>query len=488
LYFFSGRLAQSRYYNMDQNGSGCRNAVDCRFTEIARMPATKCGNPSVIGVPTYASRLRHAAITLPWKTAHHWKASIGFALLDQGMMSFANFAQLAIAARVLPIDEFGKYSIVWAMSLLVVSAVAALIVDPLPAIMSIRRPSMRIPILAAAVQLNLLVGCILAALILICGLIAQVWSPMFGMMLLCLAVASPLQQMQFASRRFCYLLRRQGVAAASAAAYATVLVGGVIGLWASTRCTASGLILLSGAASLAASAVGVAMGCLPVSKVRPLLRKWLIRQCWHSGKWLAGSSIAYWLSGASVYPSTAAILGPSASGIVRAQMTLLMPIYQFAWAIGFLLIPYMAEVGARQPASRLRAAAVLTIATVGAVTTAFSVVILVFGSDLLALIYNKPEITAASRLLWPIAIGAIVDAVTAAMAIVLIANAVTRFMFWARVASVAVFLAGALCLGPTIGLDGIVWALTTANVVCALIHVPALVRTLRRPSPTPLLQ
>lgn len=438
----------------------------------------------MIGVVTHGSRLRHAVITSAWKIAHHSKASIGFALLDQGMMSFANFAQLAIAARVLPIDEFGKYSIVWAMSLLFVSAATALIVDPLPAIISICRPSMRIKILAAAARLSLFVGCVMAALILISGMITQTWSPTFAMPLLCLAVASPLQQMQFASRRFCYLLRRQGVAAASAAAYSTVLVGGVVGLWATTLCSASGLILLSGAASLAASAVGVARGCLPVSSVRPPLQKWLMWQCWRSGKWLAGSSIALWMSGASILPITAAISGPSATGILRAQGTLFMPSYQFTWAIGSLLVPHMAEVGARQPANRrLRATALLTIATFGVIATAYSVVILVFGIDLLALIYNKPEITAASRLLWPLAISTIVDAITAAMAIVLIANAVTRLIFWARVASVAVFLVGAVCFGPTMGLDAIVWTLTTANAACAVIHVLALVRTLQRPDP-----
>ena len=310
----------------------------------------------------------------------------------------------------------------------------------------------------------------------------------FGMMLFCLAIASPMQQMQYASRRFCYLLRRQGVAAASAAAYAIVLVGGMIGLWATELCTASRLILLTGAASLAASAVGLAMGCLPVSKVRPQLQKWLMSQCWRTGKWLASSAIILWMKGAFLLPMTAAKFGPSAAGILRAYTTLIMPVNQFMWAIGFLLVPYMAEVGARQPASRLRAAALLTVATFAAVATAFSVVVLVFGSDLLTLIYNKPEITGASRLLWPYAIGAIVDAISTGIAIVLMANGVTRPMFWAPVASVAVFLSGALSLGSAISLDATVWVLVIANAVATLCLVAALVRTLRRPTPSSLAQ
>lgn len=452
------------------------------------MAVKKNEYPSVTGVRTLGYRLRHAAIRSARDIAYHSKASVAFAFLDQGMTSFANFAQLAIAARVLPIDDLGKYSIVWALSLLVTSVATALTVDPLPAITSVRRPAKRIAILAAAAQLNLLLGCVLAVLLLICGLIVRAWSPTFGMLLFCLAIASPMQQMQYASRRFCYLLRKQSVAAASAAAYAIVLVCGAIGLWATALCTAPGLIFLSGAASLAAAAVVGAMGCLPVSKVRPQLRKWLMTQCWSTGKWLASSSTILWMKGAFLLPMTAAVFGPSAAGILRAYSTLMMPVYQFMWAIGFLVVPHMAEVGAKQPANRLRATALLTIATFAAVATAFSVVVLLFGSTLLTLIYNKSEITSASRLLWPFAIGPIVDAINTGIANVLVANGVTRPMFWAPVASVALFLSGVLSLGSAISLDAIVWMLVVANVVGTLFLVSALVRTLYRPSLSPLAQ
>ena len=437
------------------------------------------------GVRSIGSRLRQVAITSGWDLVHRRKASIGFAFVDQGITSLANFAQLAIAARVLPIEELGNYSIVWAFSLLVTSVATSLTVDPLPAITSIRRPSMRVPILGAAAQLGFLLGCALALLILICGLIVLAWSPKFGVLLLCLAVATPVQQMQYASRRFCYLLRRQGVAAASAAAYAIALVGGVVGLWATALCTAPALLLLSGAASMAASAVGIAMGSLPVSKVRRQLRKWLASQCWRTGKWLASSNVVLWMKGAVLLPITAAMFGPSAAGILRAVSTVLMPIYQFMWAVGYLLIPHIAEVGAKQPVNRLRAVALLTIASFGAIAATFSVVVLLLGKDLLTLIYHKPEIASAFRLLVPFAIGSIVDAIAAGMAIVLMAKGATRPMFWAPLAAAALFLPAALFLGPNISLDQMVWGLIVANVVPALILGRALFNVLRGPRLSP---
>ena len=191
------------------------------------MQSTKLKSQSDVQMAGHASQLRNAAMVFAWKMIQRWKSSIGFALLDQAMMSFANFVPLIIAARVLPIDEFGEYSIIWAISLLVVSAATALIVDPLPAIVSTRPSTVLKPILGVAAGLALLAGGGLAGLILISGLIVWAWSPSLGLLLLFLAIVVPFQQMQFACRRFCYLMRRQGVAAASAGAYATVLIGGV---------------------------------------------------------------------------------------------------------------------------------------------------------------------------------------------------------------------------------------------------------------------
>lgn len=430
----------------------------------------------LLGSERSESRRIAAAIKSAFEAVLHWKASVSFALLDQGTSGLTNFALTIIAARSLPIDEFGQYVNVWALSWLILPAATALINDPLPAIVSARHPRIRRTLLGAAVRLNLLLGCVLAGMILLSGAIVWIWSPKFGMLLLCLAIATPMQLMQIAGRRFCYLVRRQGIAAASAIVCSSTLLAGAIGLWASGLCTGHGLILLSGVASMAASTVAIATGCVPFSKVRPALRNWLIAQCWRTGKWLAGSSIALAMSGMAILPAAAAISGPSASGILRAEQTLLLPIYQFSTAMGFLLIPHLAEVNARQPARNLRAATLLTIAVFGAIATGFSISVLALGSDLLTLIYDKPEITRQSRLLWPLAISTILEAVTYAMAIVLMAKGITRILFLSRIASVAAFLAGALWLGPIIGLDAAVWALVAASAVAALINIPALVR------------
>lgn len=444
------------------------------------MPATKVGNAEALGSSTRGGRGSAAAFVSMLKIATHWKTAIGFAFFDQGLTSFSNFALLTIAARVMPIDDFGHYSIAWAFSMLVVYAGTALLVDPLPAITSIRRPSVRRPILAAAVRLSMVMGCALGAVLATSGLIAQAWSSTYAGLLLCLSVTSPLQLLQSTSRRLCYFLRRADVAAASATAYSAALIGGIGVLWAADSFSASGLLLLSGAASLAASAAGLAGGCVPLSKVRTPLLRWLTKQCWHSGRWLAGSVLIASMNNFLILSITAVIFGPAASGILRAVSVLFMPIYQAASAVGSLLIPRVAEVGASNSANRLETIALRTIAGLAALAAVYSAVILLFGSDLFVLVYKKPEMAAASGWLWPLSICAVLDATTAAMAIVLVAIAVTRFTFLAGVASTVVLVVGALCLGPTIGLDAIAWTVTLGSTASAVIHAFALMTAIRR--------
>ena len=100
------------------------------------MPSPELKHARTTGSSAYGSRLRQAALNSALRIGN-WRASVVFALFDQGMTSFANFAQFTIAARVLPINEFGIYSLAWVSSMLVVFGAAGLIVDPLPAIAGI---------------------------------------------------------------------------------------------------------------------------------------------------------------------------------------------------------------------------------------------------------------------------------------------------------------------------------------------------------------
>jgi O-antigen/teichoic acid export membrane protein len=137
---------------------------------------------------------------------------------------------------------------------------------------------------------------------------------------------------------------------------------------------------------------------------------------------------------------------------------------------------------ANDAGKRLRNVSFQAIAGLAALATVYSAVILAFGGDVLALVYKKPEITAAAGWLWFFSTVAVLDAVSAAMGIVLVAIGVTKFTFWARLASTALLIAVALYLSRAIGVEAILWASVAGSAASSFIHGFALFKSIQRES------
>jgi O-antigen/teichoic acid export membrane protein len=95
---------------------------------------------------------------------------------------------------------------------------------------------------------------------------------------------------------------------------------------------------------------------------------------------------------------------------------------------------------------------------------------------ILPVIYRKPEITAASYLLWPLALAVICEAMRVASSMSLLATRRTRVVFFARIVSLATFLCGGLALGYLMGFVGILWASAFGSAAGAAVVVGAALR------------
>ncbi|MGN6463445.1 MAG: hypothetical protein ACTHLY_19895, partial [Pseudolabrys sp.] len=69
-------------------------------------------------------------------TMRRWKARLLFAFADQGFYSATNFALTILYAVWLPIDDFGRYVVIWTAALFIEAIQSSLIIDALPAIVS----------------------------------------------------------------------------------------------------------------------------------------------------------------------------------------------------------------------------------------------------------------------------------------------------------------------------------------------------------------
>ena len=165
-----------------------------------------------------------------WILAHRWKGRIFFAFADQGLYSATNFLLTILYASWLPLDAFGRYVVVWTISLFIEAIQISLVVDSLPAIVSRygRRNRQRIDNAA----LWMVAAFSLATSVLIAGAAAALSAslPNYAGPLFVLALVNPLQRLYLFCRRLCYIRDRQSVAAAAALAYGLALFAGAFTL------------------------------------------------------------------------------------------------------------------------------------------------------------------------------------------------------------------------------------------------------------------
>src|SRR5690606_18490991 len=139
--------------------------------------------------------------------------------------SVANFLLTILLAVWLPLDDFGRYVVIWSGSLLIESFQVALITDSLPAIVSRRgRQNRRRPDVAG-LWVVLAYGAATSLLVLAAVPVAMLWFPHFTVPLICLAAVNPLMRLYIYLRRLSYIRSRQDAATTASAVYGALLLG-----------------------------------------------------------------------------------------------------------------------------------------------------------------------------------------------------------------------------------------------------------------------
>ena len=393
-----------------------------------------------------------------WALTHRWKGRFFFAFADQGLYSATNFLLTIFYASWLPLDSFGRYVLVWTVSLFVETIEISLVVDSLPAIVSRygRRNRHRIDVSAfwIVVIFSVVTSVLLAGVAVF--LVAPL--PNYVAPLLVLAAVNPLQRLYLFFRRLCYIRDRQDVAAAAAFAYGLTLLAGAFVLMHFGILSVPTVVLLWGFGSLAAILVAVLMGAGRVQRTSIANVAWLGSQLWRSGRWLVAAATAAWISNWGLFPLIAAISGPGTAGVVRALQNLLTPIVQFNAALNLTILPRVADkvadIGDHYGRSFvLRGTAVFT-----TIVLAYCAVILLAAHWILPTIYRKPEISAAAYLLWPLVISTVLESVRLASSMALVATRRTRLVFIARFIATISFFAAGIALTYRMGFEGMLWA------------------------------
>jgi len=418
-----------------------------------------------------------------WQLAHRWKRRVLFAFIDQGVYSLANFLLTVLYASWLPLDDFGRYVVVWTVALFIEAIQVSLIVDSLPAIASRHGRHNRTRVDTPAFWVVMGYSAITSLLLVAAALALDLWRPAYVGALLALAIVNPLQRLYLLCRRLAYIRDRQDTAAAMAVLYGAVSIAGALLLAATQSLSVPAVILVWGLGALAAIIGAMALNVGRPRAFRRASVYWLTVEIWRSGRWLSGAAVAAWISNWAIFPLVAATTGAGTAGIIRALQNLLTPVVQFNAALHLAVLPRIADKVADVGAHYGRRFAWRGTAIFSAIAGGYCAVILVASPLILPAVYRKPEIAAAAYLLWPLALAIVLDAIRQASAISLLANRRTRIVFIARWLALAVFAAAAFVLHALIGFEGILWATAAASATGAAIVLGAALSATRTETP-----
>ena len=399
-----------------------------------------------------------ALLTTAWLMAHRWKGRIFFAVLDQGFASTANFLLTILCVVWLPLDAFGRYVIVWSISLLVETAQVSLILDAMPAIVARYGQRNRRRLDAAGLWVVLIYGALTSVVILASVPGFMIWAPDFVLPMLCLAAANPFQRLYIFLRRLCYIRDRQDAAAVASFVYGVTLLGGGCVLHLFGVLSVHAVVLIWGLANGVAVVVTYLMGLACPGRLFPAHSAWLARQLWRSGRWLVGAAMGTWVTTWGMLPLIAATAGVETAGVIRALQNLFTPIVQFNAALNLAILPRVADKVVAAGQQYARSFAFYSTALFLVLVLIYAGLVMSEAKTILSLLYRKPEIAAGAYLLWPLGLAMILESGRQGSQMALLSLNVTQPFFVSRVVAVSVFIVGALALGRIWSADGILWA------------------------------
>ncbi len=266
-------------------------------------------------------------------------------VLDQGLFSLSNFAVNVALARWLSPDEYGAFTLVYAVFLIVATLHTALIADPLIIFGAAKyRDRLReyLAVLERGHWLATGAGSLLLALP---GLALIVLGHRtVGGSFLALAFSGPLILMQWLMRRGCYVHVGPHVAVVGGLVYMAVLAFGSMVLIRMDWLSVPAAFLLMGAGS--AVSAGWMRWRLAVGQVDrgSDLARLVASEHWAYGRWAVGTGLLGALMLNIYYIAMPSVHGLGSVATLRALTNLVMPAMQAYFALSVVTVPALVRV------------------------------------------------------------------------------------------------------------------------------------------------
>ena len=413
-----------------------------------------------------------------WAGARTWSPKGALALVDQGLISGANFIVGILLARHLAPDQYGAYAVAFQVFLFLSVAYAAVILEPLSVFgSSVYRNSTR-EYLGVLLRIH---GGIAAVIFLglgACAWLLRLVSPLGDLTsaLIGVAVASPCMLLFSLARRGFYVKLSPRQAALGALGYFAVVLGGlVLAFYRGSLSPLVAFLLIAAGAGVTGPLMLGKLGFSLNPRLAILKTADVVRRHWGYGRWALGSAVAIWFSGAIYYPILGSFHGLAETGALQALTNFSSPIAQAFAAMSLLSLPYAAGIH-HQNSSRgtYHLAAKLAFIYAGG-TVLYWLLVVLFRWQIVEYIYAGKYVGIISLIPW-LALASILRIWATSQAIVLRAMHAPSLVFIAYGAASAVDVVAGIPCTWAFGLWGAIFGMVLASAVALFVTLGILHR------------
>jgi O-antigen/teichoic acid export membrane protein len=404
---------------------------------------------------------------------------IPWALADQSLVSAVNFLTTVLVARMVQLEEFGRFSIAWMIILLSKDLQNAFINSPMMSI-GPKQLAKDLPLYYGAALVQQLGFAAVSFLLVFAGVeIAVAFFPNLFVpgFALALAAAISVDQMQDFIRRYLYANERP----------VAVLVNDIVNcgsrlillvlLFRYAPTDSVGVLWLMCGCAL----VAVAAGAFSIGPVR-LDRNWIAATAhrhWGFSRWTTGNSILRWLSSNLIILMSGSVLGPQAIGAIRASINVLAP--RNVLILGLTNVVLVK--GSRKYQTQGTAGLRRYLAKVTGLGLSFDVCVAIFAasfSDQIMYYLYGPDFVPYSFLIYWIACINIIHFFSFPVGLGLQIIEHTRPYFTSAMIEAVFGVCASYFLVKWFGLTGTMAGLAVTNVILLSCLMPPLIRRLRR--------
>ncbi|HET7212142.1 MAG TPA: hypothetical protein VFL79_01020 [Terriglobia bacterium] len=413
-----------------------------------------------------------------WARARTWSPKGALALVDQGLISGANFIVGIVLARHLAAGQYGAYGVAFQAYLFLSVAYAALVLEPFSVFgSSVYRNSNR-EYLGALLRIH----CIVAGIIL-AGLCACLWvlrlispSSQLTAALIGVGVASPCLLLFSLARRGFYVKLSPLQAALGALGYFAIVLGGLLlGFYRGALSPLLAFLLFAAGAGVTAPMMLAKLRfTLKPSHVTLKLSEILHRH-WGYGRWALGSAVAVWFSTAIYYPVLGSFHGLADTGALQALSNFSSPVGQAFAAMSLLSLPYAAGIHYQKTARGTEhLAAKLALIYAGG-TILYWLLVILFRRPIVANLYAGKYMGIIAMIPW-LGLASVLRISATSQAIILRAMHAPYLVFVAYGAASVVDVVAGIPFTWAFGLWGAIFGMVLASAVALTVTIVMLRR------------